>query len=673
MANLSNINNKLLVGTNGEVRIGDTATVADVKLRIKQLDNQWPMQIVSNYAYGLSIDTSLGTDGNAGSLQIYPNSGGGFIVRNDSRVGIGETSPLGKLHVKTSDTGVTTPSAQGNLLVLEDSENGLSILSSTAGAGYINFGDSDDNDIGMIIYGHSSNSMDFWTNAGKRMVIDSSGRVGIGVTPSYANVPLHTKNIGGGNSFNIFEGIGNAWVFGENDDTGTKYCQVAGRYGHHSGINVDLVGKVGIGTVSPDTKLDVSGTIKNYATQSASTWLQGNGGGLNYGMDIFLTNDLGSTQGATRLRSAYAGFGTAGMPNFSISRSTTNQAYNSNPNTLTYSESLVIDGSSGNVGIGVTDPDAKLEIKATASTTGLTFKTTDAAGNENFFIQDGGRTGVRYYPLTVGQASGTSAASGARFQVATTAGDFVVLGTGNVGIGTTSPSSKLEIYSTATFNSRTSGINVHRPGSYGQYGSFSYNSDTTYFSSTYTGAGASYYGSFIWEQFNNGTTGRQAMRINTDGNVMIGAGSPTQKLDVAGLVKHQGLDMTAGIQVDQTTSISVSLSGAAGSWNETGIDGTDIGNSGSYMVQVYGNTQSAGASNYSMYWTGTMSWYAFGTNSGNTSEIYLNSAGHYRGMDLELRTISSANSATPPSMRIQFKSNQTLTGHAVVFKFRRLM
>jgi hypothetical protein len=99
MANLSNINNKLLVGTNGEVRIGDTATVADVKLRIKQLDNQWPMQIVSNYAYGLSIDTSLGTDGNAGSLQIYPNSGGGFIVRNDSKVGIGTNSPSYKLVV----------------------------------------------------------------------------------------------------------------------------------------------------------------------------------------------------------------------------------------------------------------------------------------------------------------------------------------------------------------------------------------------------------------------------------------------------------------------------------------------------------------------------------------------------------------------------------------------
>ena len=53
---------------------------------------------------------------------------------------------------------------------------------------------------------------------------------------------------------------------------------------------------------------------------------------------------------------------------------------------------------------------------------------------------------------------------------------MTILTNGNVGIGITTPASKLEIYSTATFNARTSGINIHRPGSYGQYASIAFNS-----------------------------------------------------------------------------------------------------------------------------------------------------------------------------------------------------
>lgn len=106
-----------------------------------------------------------------------------ITIDSSENVGIGETSPLGKIHAKVSDTSASA-SAQGNLLVLEDTENGLSILSGTSGAGYINFGDSDDNDIGMIIYDHSVNAMRFWANAAERMRIDSSGNIGIGATPS---------------------------------------------------------------------------------------------------------------------------------------------------------------------------------------------------------------------------------------------------------------------------------------------------------------------------------------------------------------------------------------------------------------------------------------------------------------------------------------------------------
>jgi len=130
-----------------------------------------------------------------------------ITIDSSENVGIGETSPLGKIHAKVSDTGASA-SAQGNLLVLEDTENGLSILSGTSAAGYINFGDSDDNDIGMIIYDHSANAMRFWTNAAERMRIDTSGHVGIGAAPSTTGFGGTFKYLGvqGGSGYGVFNG-----------------------------------------------------------------------------------------------------------------------------------------------------------------------------------------------------------------------------------------------------------------------------------------------------------------------------------------------------------------------------------------------------------------------------------------------------------------------------------
>jgi hypothetical protein len=106
--------------------------------------------------------------------------------------------------------------------------------------------------------------------------------------------------------------------------------------------------------------------------------------------------------------------------------------------------------------------------------------------------------------------------------------------TGNVGIGTATVNSKLEIYSTATFDPRTSGINIHRPGSFGQYGSIAYNVNETVISSTYTGTGATDYGSIKFQQFNNGTVPRVVMFLNTAGNVGIGTVTPSVKLEIFG-------------------------------------------------------------------------------------------------------------------------------------------
>ena len=58
----------------------------------------------------------------------------------------------------------------------------ISIVSGNAASSHINFGDTDDEDVGQIVYDHSSNSMQFLTNTSEKLRIDSSGRLLVGTT-----------------------------------------------------------------------------------------------------------------------------------------------------------------------------------------------------------------------------------------------------------------------------------------------------------------------------------------------------------------------------------------------------------------------------------------------------------------------------------------------------------
>ena len=104
-------------------------------------------------------------------------------IDHDGKVGIGETSPLGKLHVRTADSSGTADSGADELVLENSGDTGMTILSGTSNSGSIRFGDSDDNDNGIIIYNHGSSPyMRFFVDGSERMRIDESGNVGIGTT-----------------------------------------------------------------------------------------------------------------------------------------------------------------------------------------------------------------------------------------------------------------------------------------------------------------------------------------------------------------------------------------------------------------------------------------------------------------------------------------------------------
>ncbi len=133
--------------------------------------------------------TSTGIDDNATSTAI--------TIDSSEKVGIGETSPQGTLHVKSGDSTGTASSAGDELVVEHSSANGgISILAPNTSTSYLLFGDSDNNDVGAIGYAHSTNNLTFTVNASERMRIDSSGDVLVNTTTTLSTAALNAGTTG---------------------------------------------------------------------------------------------------------------------------------------------------------------------------------------------------------------------------------------------------------------------------------------------------------------------------------------------------------------------------------------------------------------------------------------------------------------------------------------------
>jgi hypothetical protein len=516
------------------------------------------------------LQVRIGSDAN----DLVQYAGGSERMRIDSsgRVGIGTTNPTKPLHILSTVV---------DQIVLEAN-------STTIGPNMI-FKNTDGN-LARIRTDDSENlHFENGTVNTTRMTIDTNGNVGIGtVTPS---ATLHVK---------ANDDAENAMAFWVVDKTHTNSIITAYENGDvkigSNFIYKDDLDRVGIGTTSPVGKLDV--------TQS--------GGG------VFI-NLQGNTSGNVKLRMS---------PQGSSTQSSYIEAINNGTNTdLKLNESLYLKHN-GNVGIGTTNPSAALHIKAsslgqeglivenslgnqTAHIGHLTdgtayFKLADATGQNHTLLRDnsdsylnalGGNVGIGTTNPSAKLEinSGTNDASlrlvstdpyvDIKMSDDTTTDDGVRISNkgddlllqrtgGNVGIGTTSPEAKLEILNgSSTTNvdaltfkwehsNQTTGIEQRIKWRFGDdTTSNAFSSPSAYIGVGKEGAytiegNRKAYISFGTEN-GSGYTASEKMRIAANGNVGIGTTSPNATLDIQGTAKLNGADLAT---VDQL--------GGGGIWAE---------------------------------------------------------------------------------------------------------
>jgi hypothetical protein len=353
---------------------------------------------------------------------------------------------------------------------------------------------SSDSNTGMWLA--TANELAFSTDGAERMRIDSSGNVGIGTTSPGGKLHI----LGPTNATAIIEATANndatlKLLEAGTGDVGAAFVYDGGdnklyiQAGNNPPVTRMTIqrddGRVGIGTTNPGRKFHVSASDSNIAAFSgANTGLviQDNGSGANqvelvgYRQDDSTYNDilLRGASGGLFISSSngYVGIGTTNPQNTLHVAGITTISDSSNPLLYFRDGSNVVEGgigfssvtdgllrlavgstglatdtkmvvkSNGNVGIGTTSPSlqsggtglevvnnsyTQLRVESTTSSAGIEFK----PGSGNLYeVQANNSSQWFVYDRTVGQYR------------------LLINSSGNVGIGTTGPSGKLDVFDT---------------------------------------------------------------------------------------------------------------------------------------------------------------------------------------------------------------------------------
>ena len=506
MANLSNINNKFLVTTGGNVGINSTSP-------IQKLDTP-NIVIGGSTIAGTFRANALFIDNNGGNSRFYSSGANGstkgsyefnimasdanpletpLVINSSGNVGIGTNSPTAKLHVLTGSSGATVYSGYNDMVIEGSNGASLSFLTPDANPVDINFGTPSSQFAAGIRAGYNSGTefIAFKVADSEKMRIIDTGNVGIGTTAPTSKLHVNGSGATHGEYLRISNGTTQIYElqpsiynvtnngFGIYDVTDSTYRLV-----------IDTNGNVGIGTTGPDSKLDVKG--------ASATPADGN-------QTLSITNSTGGTQ--LNIGTVENSYGWIEAREGATLRS------------------LLLNPNGGNVGIGTTSPAEKLEVSGSVK-----------IGNLKIQNADGGRIGFNRNTATGAIYDSNYAAfqingaySGADYleiqNYASTGGFLgsVVLKNGNFGIGTTSPSTKLDVAGT---------LRIAESGNTAFYG----------------GDYVRLFGAQAFRFLNSGGSAIAQVSLTGNsyfngGNVGIGTTGPNAKLKVEGNATTNGLSI----------------------------------------------------------------------------------------------------------------------------------
>ena len=482
--------------------------------------------------------TGTGTAFTAGSV-VFAGASGVYSQDNanlfwddaNNRLGVGTASPITRFTIDGGDASLRT----GGKIRFYNSTNG-------------NYSQ---------IYNPTGGQMAFDSGAGEAMRIDGSGNVGIGTSSPSAKVEAAGTGVlfslkytnDAGNALLAWKNTAGTTLWDIGGGVATAQDELAFRRQGSTVMLLNASGNVGVGTSSPGQKLTIA---------SASTYQVRMGDANTVGVYDMGRDTVSGLFNFYGRQTGFIGYTFGGVDG----------------------ERMRID-TSGNVGIGTSSPDAKLDILGTSSDQ-LRLRT---AETEEYRIGRSTSTGyLDFYGSQTGYTGYTfGGVNGERMRIDSA---------GKVGIGTSAPTDLLTVANgtiASTIGGSGAGLQMGRIAMYSTALGAAY---TNYGGEIRSFSGAGIDVSDLRFYTANGAATAERMRIDSSGNLLVGGTTALGKIHLQGDVNG---NIDTWIRNDNSGSSAragIVLNASGNSWRMGVGSSANNGNALTWNVDIGGaNTE----------------------------------------------------------------------------------